>query len=667
MLTRWRTAFVAAFVGLAGVVLTAAPASAHAYLVTSNPPDGSVIKLGPQTMWLEFNDELDASLVKIAIIDANGHAIPPTAVAVDAQRPTRLDVTLPDLPRGVYRVSFHVRDSVDLHLTDGTISLGVGTAPTGPPARPASPPPDWVEVLVRWLGAAGLAAMLGGLTVAFIVVPRALTGPRRRRVRRSMLAFAIGGAVLALAGDTILLAYEAASIGPLVSTFSRLLATSSLGERWRAEATITTALIVLLAWSRYRDAHTPPASRTKRRPVVALVAGGLAVADAIAVGFGSHTGGSSTPTAGGVVLRAAHLLAVGAWIGGLMAMAVALVQMTREPDARRTMLRAFSGVAAGGLAAVVATGLLLSGAEVATVTALLSTWYGAFLVAKVALVAVIIVMGWRHRRIVNKRPVRLRAKSLAREAAVGTVVIGLGAALAATLPARGPQFSRPPALQPSTLTSNAGDVLVEVSVAPNRPGTNLVTAQASNTRRPAPAPVTGVTLVLSSPYAARQVVQTKLAADGSWSGGDLNLVPGPMTVVATVHRAGLADAQATMPFVVNAAPAWHQSTILSRDRLAPIVEWAAGIVIAIALIGAVRGRRRRAGQRRPARHRLDRTEPRHASSRVTGTVTSPPLVGEPAGTSPDDVTEGGAAQPTVDVDGEIVLTEGPVVVLDEPP
>jgi copper transport protein len=623
MLTRWRAAFLAAFVSLAAVLLTAAPASAHAYLVTTNPPDGSVIKLGPQTVWLEFNDQLDASLVKIAIIDSNGHAIAPTAVAVDPVRPTRLDVTLPNLPRGVYRLSFHVRDSVDLHLTDGTISLGVGTAPTGPPARPASPPPDWVEVLMRWLGAAGLAAMLGGLTVAFLVVPRALSGPRRRGVRRAMLAFAIGGAVVALLGDTILLAYEAASIGPLASTFSRLLATSSLGERWRAEATITAALIVLLAWIRYREARTPSAARPERWPAVALVAGGLAVADAVAVGFGSHTGGSASPTAGGVVLRAAHLLAVGAWIGGVMAMAVTLVVLAREPEARRAVLRSFSRIAAIGLAAVVATGLLLSAAEVSTVTALLSTWYGGFLVAKLALVAVVVVIGWRHRRIVTKRPVRLRAKSLAWEAAVGAVVIGLGATMAATLPARGPQFSRPPVLQPSTLTSSAADVLVQLSVAPNRPGTNLITVLASNIRRPAPAPITGVTLVLSSPVAPRQVLQTKQAADGSWSGGDQNLAPGPITVVATVHRAGLPDAETTVPFVVNAAPAWHQSTVVSQDRWAPIADWAAGAVIALAAIGFVVGRRR-SGRRGQARHRRERGEPRHAASRVTGVVADAP-------------------------------------------
>jgi copper transport protein len=603
-MARWRTALVAAFIGLAAIVVTAAPASAHAYLVTSNPPDGSVMKLGPQTVWLEFNDQLDASLVKVAIIDSNGRAIAPTSVAVDPQRPTRLDVGLPDLPKGVYRLSFHVRDSVDLHLTDGAISLGAGTAPTGPPARPSSPPPDWVEVLMRWLGATGLAAMLGGLTVAFVVAPRALTGPRQRQVRRAMTSFAIAGALLALAGDTVLLAYEAASIGPLASTFSRLLSESSLGARWRAEATITTALVVLLAWSRYRETHGTAAAATRRLPFVGLIAGGLAVADAVSVGFGSHTGGSASPTTAGVVLRAAHLLAVGAWIGGVLAMSVTLALLARAPDARAAVLRAFSGIAACGLVAVVVTGLLLSGAEVATVTALLSTWYGAFLIAKVALVGAVAVMGWRHRRVIHTRAARLRAGSLAREAALGAVVIGLGATLAATLPARGPQFSRPPVLQPSTLTANAGDVLVQLSVAPNRPGTNLVTALAANTRRPAPAPVTGVTLVLSSPYAARQVVQTKPAADGSWSGGDLNLVPGPMTVVATVHRAGLPDAQATVPFVVNAAPAWHQRRVLSQDRWAPIAEWAAGVIVVIAALAVViawrRARRRRRGRRVPA-------------------------------------------------------------------
>jgi methionine-rich copper-binding protein CopC len=87
-LTRWRAAFAAAAVGVATIVLTALPTSAHAYLVTSNPPDGSVIKLGPQSVWLEFNDQLDASLVKIAIIDSNGRALlPPRSRSTRSARP----------------------------------------------------------------------------------------------------------------------------------------------------------------------------------------------------------------------------------------------------------------------------------------------------------------------------------------------------------------------------------------------------------------------------------------------------------------------------------------------------------------------------------------------------------------------------------------------------
>jgi putative copper export protein len=45
-----------------------------------------------------------------------------------------------------------------------------------------------------------------------------------------------------------------------------------------------------------------------------------------------------------------------------------LVVLARDAGARRAVLREFSAVAAWGLAAVVVTGLLLSGAEVTTVT-----------------------------------------------------------------------------------------------------------------------------------------------------------------------------------------------------------------------------------------------------------------------------------------------------------
>jgi len=450
--------------------------------------------------------------------------------------------------------------------------------------------------------------------MAFVVAPRALQDDgRRRTVRRAMLSLAIGGAIVALAGDTILLAYESSTIGPLFSTFSRLLTARSLGKRWRAESTITTALVILLAWYRFRETHPSPSGpgRWLRGPWVALGAGALAVADTVAVGFGSHTGGSTTPTAGGVALRAAHLISVGAWIGGVMALAVTIAVLRRDPDpmarrAQRAVLRTFSGVATIGLAAVLVTGLLLSGAEVSTITAMLSTWYGAFLVAKLFLVGVVLLIAWCNRRALSRRLMRSPMRTIVAEATVGAVIIGLGAALAATLPARGPQFSPPATVQPSTLTANAADLLVQVSLQPNRPGTNLLTAVVSNTRRPVPAPITGVTLQLSSPYSPAQTVKTTQAADGSWSGGQLNLVPGDTTIVATVHRSGLPDAGVTIPFVINPAPAWHQPKVLSTARWTPIAQWAAIFILTVSVLAAWVGRRL-AIRRRRRRRRAEQT------------------------------------------------------------
>jgi copper transport protein len=267
-------------------------------------------------------------------------------------------------------------------------------------------------------------------------------------------------------------------------------------------------------------------------------------------------------------------------------------------QAQRAVLRTFSGVATIGLAAVLVTGLLLSGAEVSTVTSMLSTWYGAFLVAKLLLVGVVMLIAWRNRRALKRRVMRSPMRTIVAEATVGAVIIGLGAALAASLPARGPQFSPPAPVQPATLTANAADLLVQVSLEPNRPGTNLLTAVVSNTRRPVPAPITGVTLQLSSPYFPTQTVKTTQAADGSWSGGQLNLVPGATTIVATVHRPGLPDASVSIPFIVNVAPAWHQPKVLSTARWTPIAEWAAVFIVTVSLLAAWVGRRRAVRRRR---------------------------------------------------------------------
>ena len=68
-----------ALVALALVVLGAAPASAHAELIATDPVEGSVLETAPDTVTLTFNEPVRLTSQEIAVYDAAGDEVGSTA------------------------------------------------------------------------------------------------------------------------------------------------------------------------------------------------------------------------------------------------------------------------------------------------------------------------------------------------------------------------------------------------------------------------------------------------------------------------------------------------------------------------------------------------------------------------------------------------------------
>jgi copper transport protein len=620
---------VAAGVSAIAILSSAGVASAHVTFDGSDPPDGAALATAPGTVALDFSQNVDVALTQVALTDGAGHHLTLPPPTVDDRRPTRLVVHLPALPPEAYRLSFTTRDSVDLHVTSTSVVFGIGTVPNLKSARPVSRGPDGSEVALRWLARTGLAVLLGALAVLLLVLPRAFTSTRLLcRLQRRLLGLALLGLAAAAAGDTALLGLQATQIGSLGPTFSQLVSQSEFGRRWLIGVQLGVGLTLVLLWLRRQASQGRPVlivgSTVKDRAaagvkVAAVLACLLAMGQAVTVGISGHTGGASTPTAAGVALRAAHLLSVGAWVGGLVAVAVVLSMLRRLPvslagpvsEGRPALLRRFSTVAAAGLGAVVVTGLLLSGTQVATVTALLTTWYGVILLVKVGVLTAVALVGLRHARLVRARAAnpsldRRVRRSIPLEAAGGLVVVLLGAALGATAPARGPQFNpnRPPT-SPAAMSTSAADLLIRVSLQPNRPGRNLLTVDVLNTRRPAPAPIGNVIVKIRSATGSggQTVVTTSRTSDSHWDGGAVNLAPGSLAVDVSVLRSGLLSSDVALAWTVNGTDVWRQPTVLSSAPLAPLATRAAVVVallaLAFLLLSRLTQRRRRSPGSRP--------------------------------------------------------------------
>jgi len=622
--------------GTIAIVLffTATTAGAHTVFDGSTPADGSVVAVSPGRVELNFTHDIDLGLTQVHLADATGRTVAGLVASIDPSRPTRLFVAVPPLTKQTYRLSFETRDPVDLHQTSSSTVFGVGTAPTLTAARPSLPGPDWSETMLRWLARAGLALALGALVIALLVLPKALVGlavpPARRTpgtgvsgrsglaaLQAPLFGAALAGVAIAAAGDTGLLALQAGRIGPLSSSFGRVLSQSEFGRRWIVGLQIAVGSVLVLAWLRAKaragistEALRQKGRRGRFHPVVAAAVV-MVSAQAVAVATSGHVTEVSRPKAVGVGLLSAHLLAVGAWMGALLALLGILVKVMRShpgdrkatADLVRALLEAFSPVAATGLVVVVTSGLLLSGSQVATVTALLSSPYGAVLVAKVVVVAVAAAFGAYHFRRVRRRTSRRTTTTLMIEAALGAVLMLAGAAMATAAPALGPQY-RPGAAATgaSTLTTTSADLVVRVSLRPDRPGPNLLAADVLDTRRPAPAPIETVQVRLSGPGGAGQVITLSPTGNGHFDGGAVDLKPGPLTVDFSIVRPGEPVAAGRLPWTVNGPQPYRAPVVVSTARLAPITTAAAGFVVALALIcfGISWWRRRHSRRPEPA-------------------------------------------------------------------
>jgi copper transport protein len=498
------------------------PASAHAYLAASTPADGAVLAQAPAVLTLSFTEhvELEATRVTITDGDGRGWAVPSIGIrAADessSESPVDIIVTMPTgLPPNVYHVAWSTLSSDDLHATTGTLVFGLGRQVVASgPAGPA--PPGIRESIARAVVLIGTSMAIGGAVLAVLL------GAQWRLRRRLLRVAGIGGAV-ALVGVPLLLAIQ---VGGTTMLTGQLSSTRFLLREG--------GLVLLTGAVWWLD-------RRGRFAAAAVTAGGMgAVLTSAGTALSGHPVGGplSTVLAGGV-----HVLAAGAWAGSVIAAAAALLPRAhREPAQLRPLLLAFGAVALGGVLALGVTGLVLAGAQVSTWDALLTSPYGLLLLVKVAAMVVAGLVGLRTSRRL-RRPGDVSRRRLMFEGGLLVVVLALAGTLASAGPARGPRFPVASAVdtQPQ-VSGQAADLVDTLAVRPNRPGRNVVSITVDDTRRPAPAPITGVSLQLVAPDGTATVRPVNRDGAGWTAAIDDIRAPGTWRIGVTVLRQGLSPA-----------------------------------------------------------------------------------------------------------------------------
>jgi copper transport protein len=632
------------------LMVTAAPASAHAVLVGSDPPDGAVLPGAPRTVQLRFSEDLAPRFSSARLVDGAGS--PVAGVRVTARGSRVLVVELPSLRAGAYGVLWRVLASADGHTTGGAVVFNVGErsgpvpaalsdGAAGVVARPA-------DVARRWVGVCLLAGLIGALAMVGLVLGRAGSahpaGPLAvaiQAARRRLLSFALVCAALCMAVGVADATAQAAHQGPATggwpATIVQLLAGTRWGLLWLVrEGALLGLVLVTLRW---RSTIDEP--RRAGPPVLAAAAGVLVLTVVSVEAAGSHAAALEQARGAAVAADALHILTACLWLGALPA----LVLMTwprrwgaAGPADLLTATRgSLSWLVAGSAALVVVTGLYSAGRQVDTVDGLTGTTYGRALLVKGTLLLVVGGLGLvNSARLHGRCPAWLGSvgsrlarawpsrRLVAVEAGAGALLLVAVAVLVETAPAHGRAEPAPAPAAAETATGSVADLVVTVSATPNRPGLNGFTVLTGSSRRPPPAPVDAVTLQLAggaggSPAAtgAGNVVALRQVAPGRWFGTGRLDQPGALRLEAQVQR-GSQRLAVPLSWWVGPPASAQRVAVAPGRHLAPYADVIALSLLAGALALAwrqvVRTRRRRAAS--AARTPRSLPPPSHQASEV---------------------------------------------------
>jgi copper transport protein len=397
-----------------------AAASAHASVVGGVPEPGGIARQAPRALVVRFSENVDPRLAVVHVLDAHGRRVDRRTVSGSG---SALSVPLAALPGGGYLVAYRVV-SDDGHTISGGYGFAVGRDAAPPVVGSVASPGGRLgpaQSAARTLRDGGIAVTIGALAFLLVVWPpalrdslgadgswRAAEAAFARAHRRLVAGAALLGALGAAAG--IVLAGASARGTSAGEGLDPSVVGAVLETSFGHGSAVALAVLLAVAGIAWRPAAPqtaelgatglalPRRALSTEHGLAILVMGWLALSPAIA----GHA--ASRPHWWLLVpASAAHVLAAGAWIGGVATIAVAVAAAAR-PLARddRTLLvlhvlRRFSPLALGAVAIVAASGLAQAADEVGSPAALLDTGFGRAVVIKAGLLLVIVGVAAAHR------------------------------------------------------------------------------------------------------------------------------------------------------------------------------------------------------------------------------------------------------------------------------
>jgi copper transport protein len=456
--------------GLLCVLLgPAAPASAHAALVSSDPQNGSVVPDAPNRVTLTFTESVQLISGKIQVLG-------PDNKRADQGEPQAVGDTI-TIPlrsgggRGTYLISYRVV-SADSHPVGGTITYSVGAASTTPTGAATSEAVDpVVRALIpvgKYLGYAGLVLLVGPVLVLALLWPHRLSRRGPSRVVYTGIGLILGSTLLGL----WLQGPYAEGTGLFGASFSdfRDVLGSTYGAVMLVRIGVICAAVVLL-----RPMLRGSGGDSK---VDLALLGVLGVAALATWPLTGHP--TASPVAGvSVVVDAIHLASMSVWLGGLVMLMAFLLPQANERELS-AILPIWSRWAATAVGSLLLAGTVQALIEVATFKGLVDSAYGQLILVKVGLALAVIAVAALSRRLVRNKTAEAGPKPLRRlvfaELGVAAVILGVTAALVQIPPPRTAEAAETSSTTDTTITQTITNdaMALQVDIYPAAVGNNSI-------------------------------------------------------------------------------------------------------------------------------------------------------------------------------------------------
>jgi len=538
----------ALLLALVALAIAAPAASAHATLEATTPARGAAMKAEPTQVVFRFNEPVEGTFGAVRVFDAKGARVDDNHVGHPGGAGERIAVGLRSgLADGAYTATYRVV-SADGHTVSGGFVFDIGAAGAVPGASVADlldgatsgPQTAFAMSAVKAVGYLAIAVALGGMLFLALVWSPAMraaalpgaAAPFARRATRVLVLSAAVGAASTAAGIVLEGATAAGTTfwGALDSRIVDDVLQTHFGAMWAVRLGAWLLLGTGLAVAALRRVPVavavPSAASAALRPAMAGAGAGpnpagvrgsaqpggpplpdaprarnLPGGPAAVIGFGivgcalaltpalaghAHT---QSPVALLVPADVIHVVAMSAWLGGLVYLLFAVPAATRtlDPAGRTRLLAAtlqrFSPLALVSVLALAATGTIQALVEVRHLDALTSTAFGRAVLIKIALLTILTGLGAVNRRRVVPTLRRLAAggaapgdagrllrRTLRAEVLLILVVLGVTGALTSYAP----PIAASASTGPVNVSQRMGPLDLQMTVDPARTGPNQV-------------------------------------------------------------------------------------------------------------------------------------------------------------------------------------------------